>query len=836
VKNQAMEKNVPIRTCLTRSFLAVLFLIFFSSIGASEPVGTSFHQRIVSATNNLAGNTAISTDLRGDSSAGSDQQGYDPLAHWDWRNPLPLGKDLKSVAYGNGTFIASAPGANATIVSTDGINWQTRPIETCIGQTAVTFVNDTFFTLGGEGVCTSPDGITWTKRNLKDIKQFSTIAYGNGTFVALGRSKKDVGFILTSTDGINWTQYPRPRTDCAYPILMAYGNGTFVGFTGYEFVTSPDGITWTKRDKAGSMYITRVAYLNGVFIAVGYPALIETSQDGITWTERAISTRPGPQFYSLKDVTWHNGNFTVIASVFGEAVRYTSPDAVTWTEHPTDFDEYWDAVVTGNGLIVAVGANGAILTSPDGSDWTKRSSGSYNDFDAVAYGNDRFVAVGNYVAAASSDGIVWNTVAPPYWIKDIAYGNGAFVAVGGSGSSPHHKANILSSSDGIKWAERALIDSPYAFEHVIYGKGTFVAVGDGLIRTSSDGITWTKPPTEPVYYFDSLDYVGDGFLGVGSDPHHSYMFSSPDGIYWTATSTGRYYFWGAAYGNDTYVAIGVDSLSRVGTRVILTVNKDGSGSVRRWGNITTDLRKIIYAHGTFFLFGNVSGSLVATSTDGKKWTPRGPECSVFFNDITYGNGTFIGVANGGAILQSGNACPFTADPSGAAFGPRADNLTVGINTVEAGCPSPNMTANRDWITLSGFSFGGGSGSVNVSVAENDSFSSRTGVVFLGTGSFTVTQSGAQCTIASIDPSSASFGRNGGPGSFTANVTPSDCKWSVRGVPAWVKLTSGSQGMGSGVLTFTVKPNGGKKSRTGSMSVVLARGGAKSKFSVTQDAQ
>jgi hypothetical protein len=59
------------------------------------------------------------------------------------------------------------------------------------------------------------------------------VTYGNGTFVAVGRN----GTILTSRDGVNWTQ----RTSGGNQLKgVAYGNNTFVAVGEYgTILTSP---------------------------------------------------------------------------------------------------------------------------------------------------------------------------------------------------------------------------------------------------------------------------------------------------------------------------------------------------------------------------------------------------------------------------------------------------------------------------------------------------------------------------------------------------------------------------------------------------------------------
>jgi len=76
-----------------------------------------------------------------------------------------------------------------------------------------------------------------------------------GLFVSVGES----GTILTSSDGITWTERTSGTPKELYGVT--YGNGLFVtvGFFG-TILTSPDGITWTERTSGTSKYLRGVTY------------------------------------------------------------------------------------------------------------------------------------------------------------------------------------------------------------------------------------------------------------------------------------------------------------------------------------------------------------------------------------------------------------------------------------------------------------------------------------------------------------------------------------------------------------------------------------------------
>lgn len=83
---------------------------------------------------------------------------------------------------------------------------------------------------GGSG---SGAGTTWTLR-IPVFNDLKGVTYGDGLFVAVGED----GTILTSTDGVNWTE--RTSGTRAWINNVTYGNGTFVAVGDHgTILTSP---------------------------------------------------------------------------------------------------------------------------------------------------------------------------------------------------------------------------------------------------------------------------------------------------------------------------------------------------------------------------------------------------------------------------------------------------------------------------------------------------------------------------------------------------------------------------------------------------------------------
>jgi hypothetical protein len=107
---------------------------------------------------------------------------------------------------------------------------------------------------------------------------------------------------------------------------VAYGNGLFVAVGPYgTILTSPDGVSWTRRTSGTSSWLSGVTYGNGLFVAVGMSGTILTSPDGVTWTARTSGTEQLALRRDLRERPLRGGGGQ-------DGAILTSPDGVSWTQ------------------------------------------------------------------------------------------------------------------------------------------------------------------------------------------------------------------------------------------------------------------------------------------------------------------------------------------------------------------------------------------------------------------------------------------------------------------------------------------------------------------------
>jgi len=225
----------------------------------------------------------------------------------------------------------------------------------------------------------------------------------------------------------------------------------------------------------------------------------------------------------------------------------------------------------------------------------------------VSFGGSSFVAVGGQGAPtfSSRDGISWTN---RYWnlgvdeLFGMSYANGRFVSVGASSTGYGTRAGIRSSDDGINWS--SLTPGPQAaLCCVANGNAVWVAAGADLL-TSSDGITWTArsyAPTGTLY----AACFGAGRFALAGDIGGTIM--STNGIQWTfspAFASAQVY--GLAFGNNEFIAVG-----RRGNAGVIWTSWDAANWTES-GTATAPLRAVTYADGSFTAVGD--GGLIVQSS------------------------------------------------------------------------------------------------------------------------------------------------------------------------------------------------------------------------------
>ena len=565
---------------------------------------------------------------------------------WVWRNPLPQANLLHGVAAGTNGFIAVGA-AGTILVSSNGLDWVLSPSPTREGLFGIAYGDGVFVAAGSGGTIlrTEDHGRTWSASESKTTSFLTSITYGNHRFVAVGADSA----IVSSPDGIAWANHSLGTDD--FLGGAAYGMGLYVAVSwSGEILTSSDGEHWsiTNPDLGHPLYVT--AYGGNRFVVLGYNGTVLLSDDGQQWTGHTVTDWSGdPRGLPLIHV-----NDYFITSVHGRV--YKSADGVEWTETAPNMVVGSEGFAYWNGVYVTVGYHGQLWSSTNLVDWTSGQtilSPHRTLIWEVHFGSDMFLALGaeysmslgNALFLTSTDGSHWVTNKPvpinAFGKSSIAYADGTFVGIG-----PARFTYV--SSDGTNWSEHFTgTGYPEFFNGIGHGRNVFVVAGGdevfgpGLILTSPDGVDWSRrvvPPNGNALL--AVAYGNDTYVVVGVGGR---ILTSTDSVFWSEQHSGTPATLDRiVFGNGQFVATGFH---------VVVHSSDGSNWVASPGLPATGA--ITFGAGTFLAAAD--GGRFLTSIDGARWGERSGLGSPDVRGLTYGKGTFIAVGDDGTILQTTSA-------------------------------------------------------------------------------------------------------------------------------------------------------------------------------------
>lgn len=297
-----------------------------------------------------------------------------------------------------------AVGEGITVASPDAIQWKTGALFSDDAALFVTWAQGQFVAVGPKGMIqTSPDGVTWIERhhalpNADDTGYYDpqynlhAVTWHDGLFVAVGNAGLP---IITSTDGITWTERVAPTGDGDHGMgeylglqHVTWGNNQFlaVGDMG-TILTSPDGIKWTKRTSGTSQTLTAAVWNGKTFVAVGLDGARLISKDGITWADHDPSEVDhhihllsvhwnGQQFLavgmsgvilsSVDGITWKTSNVGVSAEDTLRAIAWDGSQYIAVSEHGTLWRSTCSAGTTYPVVVSKSGGNGTVTSVPAG--------------------------------------------------------------------------------------------------------------------------------------------------------------------------------------------------------------------------------------------------------------------------------------------------------------------------------------------------------------------------------------------------------------------------------------------------------------------------------------
>ncbi len=167
------------------------------------------------------------------------------------------------------------------------------------------------------------------------------------------------------------------------------------------------------------------------------------------------------------------------------------------------------------------------------------------------------------------------------------------------------------------------------------------------------------------------------------------------------------------------------------------------------------------------------------------------------------------------VTQAPTPCAYAISAAGLNLTSVAGSGSVAV-TAGAGC-AWTTTSSAAWLTVTSGASGSGGGTVAFSASANPGPGSRTATLTVAGLTFTVVQGAAPCAFVVSPAAVPSMIAAGGTASV-AVTSAAGCTWTATSSTAWLTLTPGAGGTGSGSATFSASSNPASAPRVGAMTV------------------
>ncbi|MEO7426867.1 MAG: hypothetical protein ABI036_16895 [Fibrobacteria bacterium] len=434
------------------------------------------------------------------------------------------GSALRSLAW-TGTQLVAVGDAGTILTSPDAASWTTRTTGNSNNLVFVKWTGSEIVVVDAQAtLMTSPDGLAWNQLGASNPCEVTSVTWTENQLVAACAE----GRILTSSDFKTWAEHSLGVTGAL--TKFSWAGTQFLALVSDTLVTSPDGITWTKRNP-GFHGLSDFSWRDGHFVLIGANGEIGISTDGADWS---VWNNKWVTRASLNSITWTGNQFVAVGD---KGTIVTSENGVTWQQRFSDATITLVSVTWAGNQLIAAGSDinysTVIMTSPDGIDWKVRHPNLLATVE-VKWDGKQIIAVGvNY--AISYEGIAWDlkdferewrfSAGKPWHFHSLAWSGSTYVAMASDNESP---SMFTSDDGGDTWSAR-IIYAPSLRHSLIWAGSQFVLVGSSLVYTSPDGHQWSKQSASPGA-LRSVIWSGSQLIAAGPSGD---IFSSTDGVTWS---------------------------------------------------------------------------------------------------------------------------------------------------------------------------------------------------------------------------------------------------------------------------------------------------------------
>jgi hypothetical protein len=376
-------------------------------------------------------------------------------------------------------------------------------------------------------IIASAPGDEWTIDKLANTSlNFTDMLYAGGYYVLTTRNAATP--IYRSNNGTDWTS-----------------NGQYTPYSSTPYDDFPYDVTALE---VASISLNSVGYSDslGLWVAVGEN--IVTSTDTYVWRET--------YFFPDDLVNQFNGVDGVAVTSFagfvavGKGQRYdystgvtqtvdtnilmTSTTGYQWSTIPSLTTKGFNSATDNGSLIIVVGEDGVIYSSVNGALWLGVSEtlvyGSFVTANQVSVQSTLGFAVNDKIRFTTSFGVI--SASTDYWIKTVDSSSRVTISTSLGGSTL-----TLTSAQPTVATQMYLYPETDTLNDVYFANSLFMAVGDnGIIRTSSDGYSWTTQTSGTTEKLNGVMFNADDSVWIVVGDNNVILQSSDDGSTWESIS------------------------------------------------------------------------------------------------------------------------------------------------------------------------------------------------------------------------------------------------------------------------------------------------------------
>ncbi len=596
---------------------------------------------------------------------------------WIWRSGSPHGGKVNGMAASPAQVLAIS--ALDQLVSIAGTDLQFRNLKhqpaTAQFSGPVVWHQGLWVAAGSSGaLLSSPDGEQWTPRFTGSATTLDLASNGS-EIIAVG----SLEMILRSTDGLAWQQVHTGGTIPYYTVTwtgsqwMAGGGEELPD--GGRILTSPDGVAWTQgAPLPGMSTVRRLASQNGEAVACCRASGLVYNAKRF-WLHSASGWTPTDSYVYDDDISkiiWTGAEGWFAASARGNysvlgGSHYRSSSGLSWYtsyQGPAMFclEKFGPHLLSGG----EAGVSRVEFSPTVGTRSIPLSRPLPFNLNCIVWTGQRFVTAGHDPLDAegrvlvSEDGIAWREVSShgvfgDSVVYDMVWTGQKICAVGYYDGSPI----AWQSPDGLTWSV-----TPPDME-----SGPVVSVawnGQRVAMVSAYGGVVASVTEDGVESYRGVSTIKDQLSGIAWNGSlwvvsgRDYIHTSPDLIEWTASVPGGF---DSARGQRVITLGNQAIIPFIEGAAVVT----GANPVAAWVNeyehttglasngqqvarTTHTLWHWIPYDSTVELFvqpGDFGTIGFSTSNIG-----AGRQVSQPLNDIVWGNGKFVAVGMGGVILTS----------------------------------------------------------------------------------------------------------------------------------------------------------------------------------------